>query len=200
MKFRTHHWILIWSWWSSSCLQPHFLCDRYITFVYCQVPLMRFCSEYFAYISYLSCVCYMSYPFTSHDLNIPRTDEEYRLWSLIMNCFSYICYFLIHRPTAPWLVLKVDQRALFVCVQVLYLVDEGCHLLDTYSPFPGKESLEDSMLSCLDLLDRALAHQQNFFSFLSNSGCPLLLTGLSKLLLGVNPRSGKPDHLLNVAK
>jgi len=35
---------------------------------------------------------------------------------------------------------------------------------------------------------------------LSNSGCPLLLTGLSKLLLGVNPRSGKPDHLLNVAK
>jgi nuclear pore complex protein Nup205 len=83
---------------------------------------------------------------------------------------------------------------------VLYLVDEGCHLLDTYSPFPGKESLEDSMLSCLDLLDRALAHQQNFFSFLNNSGCPLLLTGLSKLLLGVNPRSGKPDHLLYVAK
>lgn len=83
---------------------------------------------------------------------------------------------------------------------VLFLVDEGCHLLDTYSLFPGKESLEDSMLSCLDLLDRALAHQQKFFIFLSKSGCSLLLSGLSKLLLGVNPRSGKPDHLLNVAK
>jgi nuclear pore complex protein Nup205 len=86
------------------------------------------------------------------------------------------------------------------CVQVLFLVDEGCHILDTYSLFPGKELLEDSMLSCLDLLDRALAHQQKFFTFVSNSGCSLLLAGLNKLLLGVNPRSGKPDHLLNVAK
>ncbi|KAJ4431675.1 hypothetical protein ANN_20275, partial [Periplaneta americana] len=83
---------------------------------------------------------------------------------------------------------------------VLFLLDEGCHLLDTYSVFPGKESLEDSMLSCLDLLDRALGHQQKFFSFLNSSGCSLLLAGLNKLLLGVNPRSGKPDHLLNVAK
>ncbi|XP_021914767.1 nuclear pore complex protein Nup205 isoform X2 [Zootermopsis nevadensis] len=83
---------------------------------------------------------------------------------------------------------------------VLFLLDEGCHLLDTYSVFPGKELLEDSMLSCLDLLDRALAHQQKFFTFISNSGCSLLLAGLNKLLLGVNPRSGKPDHLLNVTK
>lgn len=79
------------------------------------VPLMRYFSEYFAYISYLSCVCYMSYPFTSLDLNIPRTDGEYRWWSLIMNCFSYICYFLIHRPITLWLVLQIDQRALFFC-------------------------------------------------------------------------------------
>lgn len=95
---------------------------------------------------------------------------------------------------------KVCQSFHLFFVQVLFLVDEGSHLLDTYSIFPGKESLEDSMLSCLDLLDRALAHQQKFFSFLSKSGCSLLLSGLNKLLLGVNPRSGKPDHLLNVAK
>jgi len=57
----------------------HFSCDKYLTFLYCQVCLMRFFSEYFAYISYLSFVWYMLYPFTSLDLNIPRTDEEYRL-------------------------------------------------------------------------------------------------------------------------
>ena len=82
MKFRAHHWILIWSRWSSSHFQTHFLCDKYVTFIYCQVPLMRFFGEYFAYISYLSCVCYMSYPFTSLTFQeqMKSTDYEASLW------------------------------------------------------------------------------------------------------------------------
>lgn len=60
--------------------------------------------------------------------------------------------------------------------------------------------LEASTASCLQLLDTALGLQQKFLMTLNNVGCSLLLTPLNKLLLGVNPRTGKPDHLLNIAK
>ncbi|XP_067003269.1 nuclear pore complex protein Nup205 [Anabrus simplex] len=83
---------------------------------------------------------------------------------------------------------------------VLFLLDEGTHLLDSYAPFPGKKSLEAAILSCLTLLEQALSMQYKFFSLLSSSDSSLLLTGLNKLLLGMNPRSGKPDHLLNITK
>ncbi|XP_075229968.1 nuclear pore complex protein Nup205 isoform X2 [Lycorma delicatula] len=83
---------------------------------------------------------------------------------------------------------------------VLYVIDEGCHLLDTYSLFPGKSMLQASTSSSLQLLDTALGLQQRFLMTLNNVGCSLLLTPLNKLLLGINPRTGKPDHLLNIAK
>ncbi|KAK7872950.1 hypothetical protein R5R35_004260 [Gryllus longicercus] len=83
---------------------------------------------------------------------------------------------------------------------VLHLVDEGVHLLDNCTQVPGQAALEGSMLNCLLLLQHALALQGRFFELLASSGNSLLLTGLRRLLLDVNPRSGKPDHLLNIAK
>ncbi|PSN57903.1 hypothetical protein C0J52_00218 [Blattella germanica] len=82
---------------------------------------------------------------------------------------------------------------------VLFLVDEGSRLLDTYSTFPGKESLEDSMLSCLDLLDRGLSHQHKFFGYLSSSGCSLLLAGLNKLLY-VTYNAWLPRHAFSAVR
>jgi hypothetical protein len=67
MKFRVHHWILFWNRWSIVHLQAHFLCDIYIAFIYHQVDLMRFSNEYYAFISYMSCVYYVSYLFSSLD-------------------------------------------------------------------------------------------------------------------------------------
>jgi nuclear pore complex protein Nup205 len=32
------------------------------------------------------------------------------------------------------------------------------------------------------------------------AGASVVLTAISKLLLGINPRSGKPDHMLNIAR
>lgn len=55
-------------------------------------------------------------------------------------------------------------------------------------------------MHCLKILERALRIQERFHKLLTSSGSSLLLTHLSKLLLGVNPRSGGPDHLLHVAK
>lgn len=56
------------------------------------------------------------------------------------------------------------------------------------------------MLHSLNIIERTLAAQDLFFDAHFAGNCSILLAGLNKLLLGVNPRSGKPDHMLNVAK
>nr|CAD7578238.1 unnamed protein product [Timema californicum] len=82
--------------------------------------------------------------------------------------------------------------------KVLYIVHEGCQLLDSYHSFPAKEMLESCTLLCLQLIQKALNLQQRFLGLLTSAGSNLLLTGLSKLLLDINPRSGQPDNLLNI--
>lgn len=85
-------------------------------------------------------------------------------------------------------------------MQVLLLVHDGCAALDTYTVFAGKSMLEASTLLCLQLLDSALGLQQKFLDSCGAAKSSLLLTGLNKLLLGVNPCTGKSDHTLNIAK
>lgn len=53
---------------------------------------------------------------------------------------------------------------------------------------------------CLNIIDRSLSQQDRFFEAHFESKCSILLSGLNKLLLGVNYRSGKPDHMLNIVK
>ncbi|XP_012279262.1 nuclear pore complex protein Nup205 isoform X2 [Orussus abietinus] len=84
---------------------------------------------------------------------------------------------------------------------LLYILDEGCHCLDTYDRFTGKRSLENSALRCLEVLDRCLKVQHRYMAQLAEATTATKIsTGLSRLLLGVNPRTGKPDHMINVAK
>ncbi|XP_044732734.1 nuclear pore complex protein Nup205 [Chrysoperla carnea] len=83
---------------------------------------------------------------------------------------------------------------------VLFILFEGTRLLDTYATFAGKKQLETTTLLCLKLLDQCLQLQPKFFSFVTSSGCAILLTKLNKLLLGMNPGTGKPDHLLYITK
>ncbi|KAL1463251.1 hypothetical protein WDU94_015018 [Cyamophila willieti] len=83
---------------------------------------------------------------------------------------------------------------------IFFIIDEGCLGLDTYSPFPGKTSLEGATLECLRLLSCVLDLQKTFLSFIGNFDTPYLLSGLHKLLFGLNPRSNQLDHAANVAK
>lgn len=87
-----------------------------------------------------------------------------------------------------------------VCVQVMLLIDECCHQLDSHTVLAGKAVMETAALLCLKLLDTALRLQHRFLSALSVAGSSLLLTGLNKLLLGINSRTNKPDHMLHIAK
>lgn len=86
------------------------------------------------------------------------------------------------------------------CVQVMLLIDECCHQLDSHTVFAGKAVMETAALLCLKLLDTALRLQHRFLSALSAAGSSLLLIGLNKLLLGINSRTNKPDHMLHIAK
>ncbi|KAG8041529.1 hypothetical protein G9C98_002822 [Cotesia typhae] len=82
---------------------------------------------------------------------------------------------------------------------ILYILDEGRHNLETYDYFPGKESLENSTFNCLRILERGLRIQHQYMTQLAVATSNKIVTGLSKLLLGVNPRTGKPDHMINIA-
>ncbi|XP_054275578.1 nuclear pore complex protein Nup205-like [Macrosteles quadrilineatus] len=83
---------------------------------------------------------------------------------------------------------------------VMQLIEEAAQMLDTYTVFVGKTTLEAAALLCLQLLDCGLRLQQRYLLALSQASSSLLLTPLNKLLLGINSTTGKPDHLLNIAK
>ncbi|XP_035778429.1 nuclear pore complex protein Nup205-like [Anopheles albimanus] len=83
---------------------------------------------------------------------------------------------------------------------ILHVLGESVVCFDTYAPFPGRSALEASSLLCLQIIDSALKLQEDFFNLHLASPNPVILVGLSKLLLGMNPRTGKADHMLNVMK
>ncbi|XP_065223054.1 nuclear pore complex protein Nup205 [Planococcus citri] len=83
---------------------------------------------------------------------------------------------------------------------IMYLVDEGCRMLDAYKEFAGKKSFETLLLSCLELLYKGLEMQARFLDLLSLSNSDRILIPLHQLLSGINARTGNPDHLLNIAK
>lgn len=84
--------------------------------------------------------------------------------------------------------------------QLLYILDEGCNMLEKYIEFPGKETLEESCLLVLGILERGLELQPKMLDLVRSAGSKQLLNPLDRLLLGLNPRTGKPDHMLNIVK
>lgn len=103
-------------------------------------------------------------------------------------------------PPGFHLMIELHSKPSELMRHILELLEDGCVFLDTYAPFPGKEALEASMLGCLQLLERALALQQRFHLLHSSTNSNLLLTGLSRLLLGLNSRTKNPDYLVSVGK
>ena len=96
-------------------------------------------------------------------------------------------------------MLHLHQTSLLLRT-VLYVVDEARVMLDTFTVFPGKQQLETAVTAALKLLHTALRLSEEFINAGRTAGASTLLTGLSKLLLGVNPRTGRPDHMLNMTR
>lgn len=53
---------------------------------------------------------------------------------------------------------------------------------------------------CLNIIERAISQQDLFFDAHFAANCSIPISGIKKALLDVNPRSGKADHMLNIAK
>lgn len=83
---------------------------------------------------------------------------------------------------------------------LLHIIGEASAALDAYTQFPGKAKLENCVYYCLNIIERSLTQQDLFFDAHFASNCSILLSGINKLLLGINYRSGKPDHMLNIVK
>jgi len=64
----------------------------------------------------------------------------------------------------------------------------------------GKRELERASLFSLKLLETALQKQESYLSALRQTGGSVLGSRMDKLLLAINTRSGRSDHLVNVAK
>lgn len=102
-------------------------------------------------------------------------------------------------PPGFHIMLQMNTKSDFLRL-ILLFIDEATTLFETYTPFPGKKHLEQTMLYCLNIIECILAQQDVFFEAHLASNCSTLLAGLNKLLMGVNPRTGKPDHLVNIVK
>lgn len=83
---------------------------------------------------------------------------------------------------------------------MLHIIDESSVAFDTYTPFPGKAKLETCILYCLNIIEKSISQQDLFFDAHFAANCSIPLSGIKKALLDVNPRSGKADHMLNIAK
>lgn len=84
---------------------------------------------------------------------------------------------------------------------ILEIICQTKQKLDTYDRhIPGKMYLEECSLYCLHIIELALYSQDLFFDAHSVANCSILLSGLNKILLDVNPNTGRPDHVLNITK
>lgn len=66
--------------------------------------------------------------------------------------------------------------------------------------FTGKAALEKTALLCMRMIEYTLEKADVFVCMCREAGSSIMVVSMDKLLLGINPRSGKPDHLVNIAK
>lgn len=83
---------------------------------------------------------------------------------------------------------------------ILFVLEEAIQAFEKYVPFPGKSALEKVAFLCLKMIEATLEKQHEFLDALRQSGTSLIVTQMDRLLLGINPRTGRPDYLVNIAK
>ncbi|KAF4517670.1 hypothetical protein B566_EDAN004964, partial [Ephemera danica] len=120
-----------------------------------------------------------------------RPEEK---WEVAEVCLGWFVQLLnLYEPRAEFVEgVKMSADYPGVGPKVLHVLDEACLYLEHYQPFPGKASLERAALHCLTLLQQGLVKGPKLAKLISecSSGVTLpILTGLDKLILGINPRS-----------
>ncbi|XP_001354955.4 nuclear pore complex protein Nup205 [Drosophila pseudoobscura] len=83
---------------------------------------------------------------------------------------------------------------------LLRIIEDARERLDEYRRFRGKEHLEECALYALLLLEVAVAKQNAFFEAHSSANSPILMSGLDRMLLDINPRTRRPDYVVKIIK
>ncbi|KAK4877381.1 hypothetical protein RN001_009887 [Aquatica leii] len=134
-------------------------------------------------------------------------------WIIAATCLKLLSKFLsqyepqgadfakteFNSPPGYHLMLQLNSKSEFLNL-ILLIMEECLKLFLQCISFPGQTYVEDCSVKCLNILERALALQTTFSKLASVGPCPVLLTNLNKLLLIINPRTGQPDHCLNISK
>ncbi|XP_071943661.1 nuclear pore complex protein Nup205-like [Antedon mediterranea] len=83
---------------------------------------------------------------------------------------------------------------------ILYIIHEACEVFDQYKTFPGSVHLESAALYCLKMIDIAIEKQAEFFGLVRSQSLGAMVTPMDQLLMSINPKTGKADHLVDIAK
>ena len=84
--------------------------------------------------------------------------------------------------------------------QLLSLLDEACRTLSDASQSFSDPVARAALLS-LKILESTLEREQEFFELLRRYNTKnVIINPLHQLLLGINPRTGKADHMVTIAK
>ncbi|XP_023291874.2 nuclear pore complex protein Nup205 [Lucilia cuprina] len=132
-------------------------------------------------------------------------------WNIGSKCLKIIHYLLdiyainpkdfaetFDNPTPPgfYIMLQLHTKSDMLRL-ILQIIDDSRLQLDDCKKFKGKSQLEECALYCLKIVKLGLKYQDIYFDAHSNANSAIMLSGLNKILLDVNPRSKKPDHILN---
>ncbi|KAH8290089.1 hypothetical protein KR044_013111, partial [Drosophila immigrans] len=135
-------------------------------------------------------------------------------WEVGAKCLKLMYYLLAsYRPKASDFLEQRDEHPypgyhIMLQLQVksdmlrllLRIIEEARERLDDYNQFNGKKLLEECALYALLLLEVALAKQNAFFEAHATANCSILLPGLNRMLLDLNPRTRAPDYVINIIK
>lgn len=135
-------------------------------------------------------------------------------WEVGAKCLKLLYYLLAsYRPKTSDFIELRDEHAYpgyHIMLQLqtksdmlrllLRIIEEARERLDDYNQFHGKELLEECSLYALLLLEVALGKQNAFFEAHATANCSILLPGLNRMLLDLNPRTRIPDYVLNIIK
>ena len=108
--------------------------------------------------------------------------------------FMYICT-LTYMHT--WTHMRTYMHTY---TQLLSLLDEACRTLSDASQSFSDPVARAALLS-LKILESTLEREQEFFELLRRYNTKnIIINPLHQLLLGINPRTGKADHMVTIAK
>ncbi|XP_052238220.1 nuclear pore complex protein Nup205-like isoform X2 [Dreissena polymorpha] len=106
---------------------------------------------------------------------------------------------LANKPAGFTILLHMlrDSRLFQMVVRIL---DDTMKHFETFTSTAGQKHLERSALLCLQLLGESMVKEDEFVAMVRESGASILVTPLNRLLLSINPRTGKADFIVTITK